>query len=317
MLNKTLQKEFESGLSAPLYYLWSEDGCFLEEALSGFVKTVIASAPMDFNYDVFDSTSKPQEIVDAALTLPVMAKRRLVVLKDFHELPASAVQVLTPYLNGPSGTTCMAVLSKKAPKASLKFNWKVFALNIKEWDIPAWLRNYAAGKGIRLSADAVEMLIEFVGHDIGLLISEIEKLALWGSRTVTGRDIIASTSSMRKYTSFDLVDTLIAGQKTRAFRVLKTMLSGNAFDAPVILGTLNWHFKQFYLLWRNNGQRPAKMREKTYRTLVKYLPSFREDDFLRIFQNLHEADLGIKTTGRPGIVLEVLLIRLLQKGASH
>jgi DNA polymerase-3 subunit delta len=315
MLNKTLQKEFESGLPSPLYYLWSEESCFLEEALSGFVKTVMTSGPTDFNYDVFDSSSRPQEIVDAALTLPVMAKRRLVVLKDFHELPASAVQALTPYLNGPSIDTCMVVLSRKAPKAALKFNWKVYSLNIKEWDIPAWLRSYAAGKGIRVSADAVELLIEFVGHDIGLLISEIEKLALSGSGAVTGKDIMSSTSSLRKYTSFDLVDTLIAGQKTRAFRILKIMLSGNAFDAPVILGTLNWHFKQFYTLWRNNGQRPAKMREKTYRTLVKHLPSFREDDFLRIFRNLHEADLGIKTSGRPGLVLEVLLIRLLQKGA--
>jgi DNA polymerase-3 subunit delta len=315
MLNKTLQKEFESGLSSPLYYLWSEESCFLEEALSGIVKTVIASGPMDFNYDVFDPSSKPQEIVDAALTLPVMAERRLVVLKDFHELPASSVQVLTPYLNGPSGTTCFVVLSRKAPKASLKFSWKVYSLNIKEWDIPAWLRNFAAGKGIKLSADAVELLIEFVGYDIGLLISEVDKLALSGGGTVTGKDIISSASTMRKYTSFDLVDTLIAGQKTRAFRILKTMLSGNAFDAPVILGTLNWHFKQFYSLWRNNGQRPAKMREKTYRTLVKYLPSFEEDDFLRIFRSLHEADLGIKTSGRPGLVLEVLLIRLLQKGA--
>ncbi|RJR15897.1 MAG: DNA polymerase III subunit delta [Nitrospiraceae bacterium] len=314
MLNKALQKEIESGVSSPLYFLWSDESCFLDEALAGIVKTVMASGPADFNYDVFDSSSRPQEIVDAALTLPVMAMRRLVVLKDFHELNASAVQVLTPYLDGPSATTCMVVLSKNAPRAALKFNWKVYSLNIKEWDIPAWLRNYAAGKGVKMSADAVEMLIEFVGHDVGLLISEVEKLALSGSGTVTGKDIISSTSTMRKYTSFDLLDTLIAGQNTRAFRILNTMLSGNAFDAPVILGTLNWHFKQFYTLWRNNGQRPAKMREKTYRTLVKYLPSYKEDDFYRIFRSLHEADLGIKTTGRPGLVLEVLLIRLLQKG---
>jgi DNA polymerase-3 subunit delta len=315
MLNKTLQKEFETGLTAPLYYLWSEEGCFLEDALSGFVKTVIASGPMDFNYDVFDSSSNPQEVVDAASTLPVMARRRLVVLKDFHGLSASAIQVLTPYLNDPSDTTCLVVLSQKAPKAALKFSWKVYSLNIKEWDIPAWLRNFAAGKGIKLSGDAVDMLIEFVGYDIGLLIAEVEKLALSGGGTVTGKDVISSTSMTRKYTSFDLVDTLIAGQKTRAFRILKTMLSGNAFDAPVILGTLNWHFKQFYSLWRNKGKRPAKMREKTYRTLVEYLPSFKEDDFFRIFQSLHEADLGIKTSGRPGLVLEILLIRLLQKGA--
>lgn len=315
MLNKALQKECENGLPRSLYFLWSEECCFLDDALSRFVEIVIASNPIDFNYDVFDSSSDTQGIIDAASTLPVMSPRRLVVLKDFHQLSSSDVNVLKPYLNNPAVTTCMLILSQKAPRASFKFKWKVYSLNIKEWEIPAWLRHTAAGKGVRLTNEAVDCLIEFVGYDIGLLMMEIRKLALSGSGTVTGRDIISSTSMMRKYTSFDLVDTLITGQKTRAFRILNAMLSGNAFDAPVILGTLNWHFKQFYSLWLNKGKRPARMREKTYRALIKYLPTYDEEDFFHIFQSLHEADLGVKSSGRPALVLEILLIRLLQKGA--
>ena len=80
-----------------------------------------------------------------------------------------------------------------------------------------------------------------------------------------------------------------------------------------IIGTLNWHYKQFYALWVNKGKRPAKMRERTYRALVKYVPSFKEENFLRIFQSLHEADLGVKSSGRPELVLEALLFKLLQK----
>jgi DNA polymerase III delta subunit len=314
MLNKALQKEVENGLPDSLYYLWSEESCFLEDALSLFVETVIASNPMDFNYDVFDSSSALQEIVDAVSTLPMMAQRRLVVLKEFHLFTAAAVKVLKPCLNEPVETTCMVILSQKAPRAALKFSGKVYSLNIKEWDIPAWIGQTAARRGVRLTNEAIDYLIEFVGYDIGLLMMEVEKLTLWGDRTVTGRDIISSTSMMRKYTSFDLVDTLVAGQKARAFRILKTMLSGNAFDAPVILGTLNWHFKQFYSLWLNKGKRPLKMREKTYRALSKYVHSYSEDDFFNIFQSLHEADLGVKRTGRAELVLEILLIRLLQKG---
>ena len=314
MLNKSLQKEYEKGLQGSLYYLWSGESCFLDEALSKFVEIVLPSGPADFNYDVFDATSEPQRILDAASTLPLMAVRRLVVVKDFHQLPPSALKVLTPYFKDPFESTCLLILSQKAPKASQKFKWNVCSLNIKEWDIPAWLKRAAAGKGVKLTNEAVEYLIEFVGHDVGLLMMEIEKLTLSGSGTITGKDIMASTSMMRKYTAFDLLDSLIAGQKTRAFRILKTMLSGNAFDAPVILGTLNWHFKQFYSLWLNKGKRPAKMREKTYRALLKYLPNYKEDDFCTIFLRLHEADLGIKATGRPELVLEILLIRLLQKG---
>jgi hypothetical protein len=59
------------------------------------------------------------------------------------------------------------------------------------------------------------------------------------------------------------------------------------------------------------------MREKTYRALIKYVPSFSEEDFFRIFQSLHEADLGVKSSGRPELVLDVLLIKLLQKEVSN
>ncbi|HDH52943.1 MAG TPA: DNA polymerase III subunit delta [Nitrospirae bacterium] len=315
MLNKALDMEFKKGLPGYLYYLWSEESTFLENALSRFIETVIASAPIDFNYDVFDSSSVPHRILDAAYSLPIIAQRRLIVLKDFHRFPAGAVKVLKPYLGDPSGTTCMVILSQKAPKAAFKFNWKVYALNIKERDIPGWLRHISAAGGIRLTNDAIDCLIEFVGYDTGLLMMEIEKLSLSGTKTITGKDIMASTGLMRKYSSFDLVDSLIAGQKTRAFRILKSMVTGSAMEAPIILGTLNWHYRQFYSLWLNKGKRPVKMREKTYRALLKYLPSFNEDNFFNIFQSLHEADLGVKTSGRPELVLEVLLIKLLQKGA--
>lgn len=314
MPNKLLAEEFKSGLTGRLYYLWSEDNCFLEDALSRCIGIVAASGPVDFNYDAFHPSSNPQEIIDAASTLPLMAQRRLVVLKDFHQFPASAVRALTRYFNEPSETTCMVVLSQKKPKAAYKFNWKIYPLNIGESDMPAWLKREATEKGLKLTDEAVDCLIEFMGHEPGLLTMEIEKLASSGSGTITEKDIISSTSMMRKYTPFDLIDSIIAGQRTRAFRILKAMFAGNVADAPVIIGALNWHYKQFYSLWQRKGKRPVKMREKTYGSLVKHLSSYCEDDFYRIFKILHEADLGVKTSGRSELVVEVLLIKLLQKG---
>lgn len=317
MLNKTLLKEIEKGLPGPVYYLWSEENVFLEDSLARCVETVIDPDNTDFNYDVFYPSSEPQEILDAASTLPFMTQRRLVVIKDFHQFKAPAVKALTPYLDEPSDSTCMIILSQKAPKKALKFKWKIFSLNIREWEIPSWLKQAAARKKVKLTNDAVESLIEFVGYDAGLLMMEIEKLSLSGSGTITEKDVVSSTSMMRTFTPFDLLDSLITGQKTRSFRILKTMFSGSSMEAPIILGTLNWHYKQFYSLWLNKGKRPAKMREKTFRSLKSHLPLFRERHFLHIFRSLHEADLGIKTSGRPELEIEVLLIKLLQNGALN
>jgi DNA polymerase III delta subunit len=279
------------------------------------VEIVVDPGTKDFNYDLFDSSSEPRGIIDASSTLPFMTKRRLVVLKNFHQFTASVIKKIMPCLNDLPESTCMLVLSQKAPRASLKADWKTYSLNIKEHEVPVWLKQRAAEKGIKLADDAVDYLIEFVGYDIGLLLMEIEKLSLAGNKTVTGKDLISTTSMMRNYTPFDLLDSLISGRKSRAFSILKTILGKNVMEATVILGTLNWHFKQFYTLWLNRGKRPIKMRTKTYNILRKHLASFNENDFFRIFESLHEADLRIKTSGRPGLVLEVLLIKLLQRGA--
>jgi DNA polymerase III subunit delta len=316
MSNKTLQKELERGLPDPLYCFWSEESFFLEEALSRAVKIVIAGSPEEFNLDIFYPSSATQEILDALTTLPLMAQRRLVVIKDYHQFSKPAVNALTPYFAQPYETACMLILSQKKPKFSPDFKWKIYPLSIRETELPAWLKMVSKEKGVQMTNDAIESLVEFAGHDIGSLLMEVEKLKLMGGK-IGSKEVASSISNMREYTAFDLTDAITAGQNTRAFRILKAILAGNVSQPTIILGALNWHYKQFYLLWRNKGKKPLKMRENTYTALRKHLPSFNEENFCYIFQCLHEADLGIKSSGRPEVAMEALLIKLLQQRRAH
>lgn len=317
MLNEKFHKEVKKGLPGSLYFLWSKENFFLEEALLKTIAAVLPPHQKDFNYDVFYPSANPQEILDAALTLPFLTRRRLVVLKNFHEFPKQHTKALSPYLEKKPATTCMLILSQKEPKLDIDVSKYVYPLRIRESDIPVWLNQMAAEKGIKISETAIEHLIESVGTDIGILASEIKKFASSGLKTINDNDVISSTGMTRGYLPFDLLDALIAGQKTRAFRILKTLVEGKAFDSPAVLGTLNWHYRQFYSLWENKGKKPVKMRSTMYRALIKYLPSFTQENFNDIFQTLHEADFRIKTSGRPGLVMEILLIKLLQTGVKN
>lgn len=313
MLNKALDKELERGLPQNLYYIWSEEDFFLEDALKKAIETVVPVSLADFNYDIFYPSSDSAKIFDAASTLPFMTQRRLVVLKGFNQFSKPAVESLLSYFNDPAEGTCMLVLSEKAPPKKLSdISWKTFKIGIQEKDIPAWLKQLAADRGIRISGEAIGCLVDYVGFDVGLLVSEVEKLSLSGKKRIEEKDIISSISAVREFTAFDLVDALVAEQRTRAFMILKSVLAGKML-ATTVLGTLNWHYREFYNLWLNKGKRPQKMRMSTYRILSRYLNLFSEDNFQRIFQSLHEADVAIKSSGRPELVLEILLIRLLQK----
>ncbi len=312
MQNNRFLKELKAGLPNSFYFLYSKESFLLEEALARIIETVIPPSQSDFNYTVFYPTSGQQEIFDTLYTLPFSAPRRLVVLKDFHQFPSSQVKALISYLKKPNEKTCLLLLSQKEPKSNLELGPYLFSFKIKDSDLPEWLKHTADRKGIKISGSAVDYLIEAIGTDIGLLAAEIEKLSLSGGKTIDKQDIIASTGNMREYTVFNLVDALINNQRTSAFKILKRLSEGKPSAAPAILGALNWHYKGFYTLWENKGKKPHKMKQDSYKVLLKQLPCVTEESFHDIFRSLHKADIGIKSSGRPELALEILLINLLQ-----
>lgn len=320
MYSKELQREFERHLPKPVYLIWSEENYFLEDVLAKAVYAVIASHLKDFNYNVFYPPVNPYEILDTAMTLPLMAQRRFVVLKDFHLFPASSIKAIISYFEKPCESTCMLLLSRREPRKVWgdAQRWldaiPIFSLKIKESDIPTWVKQKGHEKGINITQDAVDYLIESVGPDIGLLMAEIEKIVLSGLKSIKREDLISSTGIVRGYTPFDLVDAIIADKKAKAFRILNALIESKSSETVSILGALNWHYRQFYTLWKGKGKRPLKMRENTYRALLKHLPSYTEEDFYHIFQRLHEADICMKSGTMPELTLETLLLKLLRAG---
>jgi DNA polymerase-3 subunit delta len=315
MLNNKFHKEIQRGLPDPVYFFYSRESIILDHVLKEAIQTVISVQQMDFNYDMYYPSADTQEILDTAFTLPFLASRRLIVIKNFHEFSSSSIDALIPYFKNPCDTTCMFILCLKEPKIKAGIPLKTYSFVMKERDIPSWLRQLAAKKDIEMSQDAAEYLLETVGPDIGLLVMEVEKLALSGITRIKADDVISSVGTTREYIPFHLVDALVAGQKTRAFKILHALVAGRPYDAPVVLGALNWHYMQFYALWEGRGKRPLKMKEITYRNLLKHLPHFKQENFNLIFQCIHDADRGIKTSARPVLTMEILLIKLLQIGA--
>ena len=317
MPNESFKKDLEKNLPHPLYFLWGKENFLLEEAQLSATLKVIPRQHMDFNYDVFEPSAVPQDILNAACSFPFMVPRRLVILKDFHDFSGMRTKVLIPYFKKPSETTCMIIFSRKEPKKNIDAVWRIYNMDIKESNIRSWVKQTAADKGIKLTGSAVDYLIESLGPDAGLLSAEIEKLTFSGLKDIDEKDIISSTGMMREYTPFNLIDAITAGEKKKAFRILKSLKEKKSSDATAVLGPLNWHYSQFYTLWENKGERPQKMNDYKYRILKQHIPFFTLEKFRNIFKNLHEADILIKSSGRPDLALEILLIKLLQIGTKN
>ncbi|MEK7712399.1 MAG: DNA polymerase III subunit delta, partial [Nitrospirota bacterium] len=203
---KTFLQEIDKGLTSPAYLLYADNEYPIEEALSA-VKRTIPEAEMAFNFNVFDMDSADSiptagEITDTLNTVSFFSSRRYVVVRNLQKISAKEFKKFQSYIANPSPNSVLLMsytgTLKKEMKESTK-GLKTICLDIRENDLPVWIKEKIRQKGIAIKDDAVEYLIGVVGNDIGLLSSEVEKLASFGNETITISGIKEIVEGSRDY----------------------------------------------------------------------------------------------------------------------
>ena len=292
---KTFLQEIDKGLTSPAYLLYADNEYPIEEALSA-VKRTIPEAEMAFNFNVFDMDSADSiptagEITDTLNTVSFFGSRRYVVVRNLQKISTKEFKKFQSYIANPSPNSVFLMsytgTLKKEMKESTK-GLKTICLDIRENDLPVWIKEKIRQKGITIKDDAVGYLIGVVGNDIGLLSSEVEKLASFGNETITISGIKEIIEGSRDYSVFDLTNALREKNIEKVFRIYRTL--SETTEPYNLLGAINWHYSKMSM--QANDMRQRKV-------------------FSRAFELLNNADIQIKTSGGT-YPMEHLLIRLLQ-----
>jgi DNA polymerase III delta subunit len=272
--------ECRKGLPLPGYMLVSSDRFLQSESVTK-IKNLVPDSERDFNFHVFDvamaaNEAVPfQQIIDVLQTVPFFSGKKC--LQEYAKHPAeSSVLVLMHF-----GSV------KKGFKDLLK-NIKPFTLDLRESEIPFWIKQRAQSRNFTLSRSAVEHLLGTIGTDLGMLASEVDKCVLIGKPTVERQDIIDIVEGKRSFNVFDLVNAIRTSNTDKAFRVYSVLRETE--EPYSLLGALNWHYGQ--LLSARNSPRETKQ-------------------LYDIFNILNQADLHIKSSGS-FYPIELLLIKLLR-----
>ena len=77
-----LLADIKAGRLDPIYVLHSEHPILIERAVSAIRDAAVPPAARGFNYDVVEGKPSAARIVALAQTLPMMAKRRMVFVRD-------------------------------------------------------------------------------------------------------------------------------------------------------------------------------------------------------------------------------------------
>ena len=222
--------------------------------LSALRKALLPEGFEELNEAVMDAPPA-DAIIAACETLPFMADKRLVIVREHPALTgrAEAEEKLLGYLPQVPDSTVLVFIArgkadarKKLYTTLKKCGGVVTFAPLTEAELSAWVAKAFAGLGKSCAPQVASQLIFTVGTDTALLHTEIEKLsALAGDRgEITAADVQSVATRSLECTVFEMVDAVVAGQQGKAFQLLRDMLTTGSDR----LGILAMLLRQFRLM---------------------------------------------------------------------
>lgn len=301
---------------------------------------------IDINVTALDGrTVTSDEIRHHCDVPPFLGEYRLVVISDLlarlagskskqgdmTTAAASFEDWLLRYLPGVAETTHLVLAESKSVSARHRVLALVAGLGnlgdvraftaptIKGGELTQWVEQRARSKGTRLETGVASDLATFVGPNLRLLDSELDKLALYAAgRPVAKTDVRLLVPYAQEANIFDMVDALGNRQTSQALRLLAQLYNEGAH--PLYLLTMI--VRQFRILLQvkelvgqglNKDAVAQRLGLHSYPAGkgVSQAQRYSEQQLQSIFDRLLDTDVAIKT-GRmeASLALYLLVVEL-------
>lgn len=239
------------GVLAPVYLLMGEEDYYIDRIVEAIESNAVAEEDKDFNYNVYYGIDADMDVVVAAAQqLPMMAPRRLVVLKEAQSKfqAKQSLEKLAPYVARPNANSVLVVAFKgdnlNATSSIIKNAAKSQAVifkseRVKDYQLPSHLRDYIAMNKCNIEEKAVEMLCEYIGGPLSKLFGEAEKLINikgGAGQRITCEDVEKHIGVSKDFNNFELTSAIAAKNYPKAIQIIKYFES-NPKTNPTIMTT--------------------------------------------------------------------------------
>ncbi len=330
-----------------IHILFGEDDFTIKEKLM-LIKSDSGGAELgEANTDVFDGSKiTPDELINACCTISFLSPKRMVVvegllgrfeqkgkkgkgknkppeLKQWESLatiamPESTVLVL---VDGNLKKT-NPLFKKLASVAEVK---ECIPFEIKGKDLPDWICARVKSNNGDISPRSVGLLINFIGNNLWVLSSEIDKLCLYAhGRQIEESDVNLLVSSVRDLNIFHLTDAIVQRNQKLASKMLHEHLAEGAAPAYLLFMITN----EFRLLIQAKilsvaGRLPAKeigpkigeFKEWKVEKMLREAKGYDVPRLEQTYRRLLDTDISIKTGRVDGETALDLLIADLCKSS--
>lgn len=321
--HKALKAALETGRFDPVYLFHGADDFLKEERVRAVIARATEPSTRDFNLEVLRGAETDAAALGHALgALPMLADRRVVVLRDPTALKKAARERLDRYLDAPAPDMLLLVVLPAGVKAEAALTRSATAIEFKALDgddLVAWIEHHArTACGTSIAPAAARLLAAYGGSDLALLAGELQKLASFaGAAPIDEAAIDAVTGVRPGHTLGDLLDRAAARDTMGAVALVDEVLrqpkqSGvtvvMALTAQMLAigwgaaararglpaGRLEGEF--FALLKESGGVYTGRAWGEAVKCWARAVPKWSAADVVRALPHLAAADAALKDT---------------------
>jgi DNA polymerase-3 subunit delta len=330
----TFLERLDKATPLPFYVLHEGDAFLARQVLLGLRKLVLGPDDDGVALSTYPGDKATwAAVIDELRTLPFLAPRRLVVVEQADPFVSRERPRLEKFVaeavgqKDPKGVLVLCVgtwagntnLAKRTPDQHV-----IVCEGLASEQLPRWCVDWCArrhGKG--LTPQAARLLVDLVGTEMGLLDSEIEKLAVYAGSApkIDAKDVDELVGRSRTEEIWGIFELIGAGKAGEALTYLDHLLIKGEYPVK-LLGALGSRLGQLAQATRLNAQgvplQEALTRvkvpnyhsvRKATETQMKHLGRRRLD---QLYDWLLETDQGLKGGSQlpPRVLLERLVVRL-------
>jgi len=323
MTPEHLLQSIRKGEAAPAYLFSGPETMLKQQAIEALVATVPESL-RSFNVQVFHAfEDEVADALTAARTLPFMAPRRIVILRDIEKTrldQGRRGELLSEYLDNPSPETVFVVTTEddaKAKALAKAYGERWVPVEFRALQGPALaaaLRAEAGRLGCSIEGEAVAALLEATGADLGRAKNELAKL-----RAAVGAGGAVDTAVVARYAAgyehhgnSDIIKAITSRDLAGTLRLLQEITIKDG-EFLLVLGMLG---KQLRVLWYLSGGAPPPrefwMKPEDMAHARAHARRFTRAEIEQGLEGLRRLDDRVKSTEvPPRLLLEHFLLEFL------
>jgi DNA polymerase-3 subunit delta len=279
---ESLHRALKNGELAPVYYFYGSEDILKDESARAILDRALDPASRDFNFDQRSASQlDPEQLHSLLNTLPMMAERRVVILREVEGLKrkAKVKAALEAYLKQPSRDTVLILVQgageeKPEPtlaKGTVAIEFSQLAPNLAL----RWINHYARSQKVELSPEAASHLFESVGNDLGMLRMELDKIASLSVEGPVAVDVVAGLVGVRRgETLLSWRDLVLEGALDKALPMIGPVLDQSGMSGVKMVSTLATALLGLALARPHyeRGLRDRALQQKIMTTLLSVRP---------------------------------------------